>query len=75
MCTCFGVTTRSAIPASGTLSARDAATGATSCIDSWPRASSTVNAVVQTCSSGFPSTDSCRGRARLSTMVSDAVTD
>jgi hypothetical protein len=71
MVTFFGLTTGSAMPASGTRVARDAAAGAASLIDSCLRASSTINAVVHTCLLCWPSTDTCSGRPRRSTMVSD----
>ena len=71
MRTFFALTTGSAMPASGNRLARDAATGAASLIDSCLRASSTVKAVVHTCLRCWPSTDTCSGRPRRSTMVSD----
>jgi hypothetical protein len=50
---------------------RDAAAGAASRIDSCSRASPTVKAVVHACLLCPPSTDTCNGRPRFSTMVSD----
>ena len=64
-------TTGSTMPARGNRLARDAAAGAASLIDSCVSASSTVKAVVHTCLLGLPSTDSCSGRPRRSTTVSD----
>ena len=57
MCTFFGLTTGSAMPASGSREARDAAAGAASAIDSCCSASSTVDAVVHTWRGSWPSID------------------
>ena len=48
---------------------REAAAGAVSLILSWASASSTVDAVVHTCLLFWPSSESCKGRLRRSTMV------
>ena len=71
ICTFFALTNDSAMPASGNRLKRDAAAGAASRIDSCLRASSTVKAVVHACLLCPPSTDTCSGRPRRSTMVSD----
>lgn len=69
ICTVFGLTTASAMPSSGTRDAREAACGALSVMSSCARASSTVAAVVHSCSLSWPSSETSRGRLRLSTMV------
>jgi len=68
--TVLALTTGRAIPASGTRLARDAAAGAVSVIASWASASSTVVAVVHTCFTSWPSSETCNGRLRRSTMLS-----
>ena len=71
ICTFFALTSDNTMPANGTRLKRDAAAGVASRIDSCLRASSTVKAVVHACLLCPPSTDTCNGRPRFSTMVSD----
>ena len=73
-CTVLGLTTGSAMPASGTRLPREAASGALSVICSWASASCTVDAVVQTCSVPPPSVEISKGRLRRSTIVSVCAT-
>ena len=69
--TVLGLTTGNAIPPSGTREPREAASGALSVIRSCASASSTVAAVVHTCSVPPPSVEISNGRLRRRTMVSD----
>ena len=71
ICTFLALTTGSDMPPSGTRLPREAAAGALSAIDSWARASSTVDAVVHTSRLFWPSSEICSGRLRRSTIVSD----
>ena len=70
ICTVFALTTGRDIPPRGSRVPRDAAAGAVSVIANWASASSTVDAVVQTCLVFWPSSEISSGRLRRSTMVS-----